>query len=276
MPQDFDFSGIAKAETPPSYSFAGIEKVKQPTPAEKVTPENWRQAVGRGQVIFSNRVLTSARENAPYIGGTVGMAVGGPAGAAVGGATGAAVRDISKAAEGDTSGPTSATGAAVDVGGNAALQGLIGLANKAVTTGASWLAPRIMQSALKPGLDETVEAFKYGNVPPVVKKLLDDGIHVTRGGIAKLNDIIANAVPFSPEEAQAITARNSVARRLATIANEDPEHILKFVVQKSAAAQSMLARGFYEAASKASGVPSEVIRSAVAAVSSFAQPQASR
>lgn len=266
-----------------------------PAPEAPITPDNWRQAVGRGQVIFSNRALAAARDNAPAIGGAIGTAVAGPAGAAVGGATGAAVRDMAKAAQGDTSGPTTALGAAGDVAGNALLQGAITKGGDLVTAGMRAAAPQLMESAVKPPLEQSVRALKYGEVPPVVKTLFDEGVNVTRNGIAKLNEIISGSAPFDDRGAAAIAARNAIASRLAkgsapTLADAalpaagaaigavfggpagagvgSAVGFLTDLVKRSPAVQSMLARGLYQSAAHAAGVPAEIIRAAVAAVAS--------
>lgn len=134
------------------------------------------------------------------IGGTVlGMGVGGApgaiGGAAIGGATGEAINELGNEIAGNPSAasqaktPMSAMGeAASRIGTQAAVQGgseaaggLIGMAGKAV-------APRLMQSAVKPSVDALMD--RTGNMPTVIKTLLDNGISVTQSGVKKIYDLL--------------------------------------------------------------------------------------
>jgi hypothetical protein len=87
-----------------------------------------------------------------------------------------------------------------------------------------------MHSALKPGVKFSVRAAKAGaETPPVVKTLLDEGINVTQGGIAKLNriigatnkeikDAIAN-IPFDVNPYKVASRLGDTARKFASQVN---------------------------------------------------------
>lgn len=147
----------------------------------------------------------------PAIGGLVGGLAGGIPGAALGGAAGegyrqlvqhagdlpGAVRDIARNVvsqpqatlrgflEGAGTGTVAATTQAGIQGGAQAV-GI--LAGKGMTAGAG----RLMQSALKPGLKMLLRGIKAGDpIQPVVKTLLDEGINVSAGGVAKLNRLLS-------------------------------------------------------------------------------------
>lgn len=159
------------------------------------------------------------------IGGTVaGMGVGGVpgavGGAALGGGAGEATRQLINRARGvDT--PQTSADAAKGIGVQGAIQGGAQAVGAGLGAVASRLAPAMMQSALKPGIQTTLAAVKSGKVPPVVKTLLDEGINVTPGGIEKLNGIISAtnaeikaALASLPQGSMAVSAKD-VASRLA-------------------------------------------------------------
>lgn len=129
------------------------------------------------------------RENLPMTLGGIGMGVAGPAGAAVGGAGGAALRDIIGAATGAEDVPTTATGAAANVVGNAALQGGLsmvpGLVAKPLLQGG---AKRLYGGLLKPAkaLRES-----FGGTPAIVEPLLEKAIPITRGGERRIGEAVS-------------------------------------------------------------------------------------
>lgn len=145
----------------------------------------------------------------PTIGGTIGSVAGGPVGAAIGGATGqgfrtfiqqgadipAAWHDVSENIRKYPEETLQGMAQGAFEGSNKAslegtIQGLTSGAASAIPWAASRLAPAAMQSALKPGIKSTIAAIKSGEIPPVVRTLLDEGVNVTPGGIEKLNSII--------------------------------------------------------------------------------------
>jgi hypothetical protein len=117
-------------------------------------------------------------------------------------------------------------GAAANVVGSGAVQGAAQAAGPLISKGMEHLGAGIMQSALKPGLRTTLAAVKSGEVPPVVRTLLKEGVNVTPGGIEKLNAIIAasndtitealNGLPTKAGTANAILP-SAVAERLGPV-----------------------------------------------------------
>lgn len=84
--------------------------------------------------------------------------------------------------------------------------------------------------------------------------------------------------PLNAREGAAITAKEAVANRLAAAGNRDPVALawlaanptagLLFILERSPAVKSMLARGLYQSAAKASKVPENVLRLMVGAIAS--------
>ncbi len=84
-------------------------------------------------------------------------------------------------------------------------------------------------------------------------------------------------------EGALIEAKDAIAKRVALAANRDPgglgliaenpKSIIAFVLARSPAVKSMLARGMYQGASRASGVPVNVIRLAMTALAQSADDQ---
>jgi hypothetical protein len=76
-------------------------------------------------------------------------------------------------------------------------QGLMGAGGEAAGLGVAALKPfgaRLMQSALKPGVKDIFKDVRAGlPVPQVVQTLLDEGINVTHGGLAKLQGLLGQA-----------------------------------------------------------------------------------
>ncbi len=184
----------------------------------------------------------------PQIGGAIGGMFGGIPGAAAGGAAGQGLRSLAQSA-------TELPGAVRDVARNmveqpgATMRGAVGGAGMgaleagaqaALNAGgqfaggvigqraigaAQTVAPWLMQSALKPAAKATLGAIKKGNIPPVVRTLLDEGVNVTPGGIAKLNSIMdasndAITHAFATMPAKATIAPIAVAGRLSPMARQ--------------------------------------------------------
>lgn len=130
--------------------------------------------------------IDSNYEKAPMVGGVIGGMVGGIPGAAIGGAAGEAARQLNRHADGR--GPSSMGEAAKSIAIRGALEGGATAVGGVVSKGIAKAAPRLMQSALKPTqsvLDE------YGTTAPrLVKTLLDEGVNVTQGGLAKLQALL--------------------------------------------------------------------------------------
>lgn len=176
----------------------------------------------------------------PAIGGTVGGIVGGAGGtvlgmgvggapgaiggAAVGGAAGESLRQLIRRAQGEEA-PATPTEAMRAIDQEGAIQG----AAQAVGAGAGRVltkaAPWLMQSAVKPTLALLKE---YGITPPkLVKTLLDEGINVSTGGLARLQKLlgetnseiakkVANATGTIPKErvaAQVATTAQRIGRQ---------------------------------------------------------------
>lgn len=357
----------------------------------------------------------------PAVGGGVGQLAGGISGATLGAAAGEGYRQLVQHAgeipgaiadvarnlvtepratiEGALSGATSGAVGATEQGvAQGAIPGAIGVGLGKVMGAA---APALMQSAVKPGLKASMKAVVRGSDIPVVKTLLDEGVNVSSGGIAKLSDLItasndtikdaltslpasshisklqvtsrltptaqqfANQVnpvadlaqiseagheflahpslpnaTMTPLEAQAmktgtyaalksksygelkgaaieaqkalarglkeeianeaakagldltainaregaaIEARDAIAKRIALAGNRDPAGLawlahspvtaLVYILERSPATKSLIARGLYQSAGYASGVAPNVIRAAVAGVASLPESQ---
>jgi len=187
------------------------------------TQEPKKVSGGYGTLATIGDFITSlpkkAYDNLPAVGGAVGGTIGGiggtafglgfggvpgaAGGAALGGAAGEAVHQLGERLSG-RSAPATVTEAALRVGGQGALQGGLTLAGGAAAKGAGIVGQRLMQSAVKPAYRTVEQAVKNAEMPRVIKTLLDEGVNVTQGGIAKIQrllgatndeikDIIANS-----------------------------------------------------------------------------------
>lgn len=140
------------------------------------------------------------------IGGTVaGMGVGGVpgaiGGAALGGGAGEAARQLVDRWRGKSSATAGGTvlgdmgSAATGIGGQAALQGAMEGVGGAVPKVGKHVAGVLMQAALKPGVKNTAKALARGvekTELPIIRTLLNEGVNVSAGGIAKLDRIISS------------------------------------------------------------------------------------
>lgn len=133
----------------------------------------------------------------PAVGGTVGGIVGtaaGPmgtlGGAGLGAAAGEAYKELINRARGAAA-PATPTAAAAQIATSGVTQGVAPeLVGMGVGRAMSAVAPRIMQSAVKPGIRNLVRDVKAGaSTPKVVQTLLDEGVNVTPGGLAKLQGL---------------------------------------------------------------------------------------
>ncbi len=131
-------------------------------------------------------------------GGTAfGMGVGGVpgaiGGAALGGAAGESARQLIQHVTGAPEAPQSTRQAASQIGTQAAIQGGSELLGQAATPIIKNVGAALVQSAIKPGVKATAKAIARGvetSNLPVVKTLIKEGVNVSPGGIAKLQDII--------------------------------------------------------------------------------------
>lgn len=196
MPKRVDVPGLGIVEFPDSMSDDDIGKAlsAQSAPKTSVNPtlrQHPLAALGDKVVGWLPAAGGMAGGLIGAAGGTVaGMGVGGVpgaiGGAALGQAAGEAARQIARFGSGQPT-PQTAGQAAGQIG----TQGLIGAASEltgqGIGAGMAAAAPKIMQSALKPTLTTLKE---YGTTAPkLVKTLLDEGINVTEGGLAKLQNI---------------------------------------------------------------------------------------
>lgn len=211
----------AKVEAKYPGAYADIPR-STAAPAEAAKPR-WS---GQTYVDAAKLVGNKAVEYAPEIGGAVGgLAVGlgaglpslglgavpgAIAGATVGGAAGQAL----KGAVQGTAAPTMA-GRAAQIGTAGAGQGGAEAVGAGLGAIASKVAPKLMQSALKPTLSVLKE---YRTTPArLVKTLLDEGVNVSEGGLQRLNDLltaknveIADAVKNAP----GLIGKDSILSRL--------------------------------------------------------------
>lgn len=153
---------------------------------QDVPIEDWRQAVGKGQVIFSNKVLAAGRENLPAIGGTVGQILQGPAGAAAGGMVGERLREYGRAAAGvePLPGQLDASGRVLQQG---AIQGGLALGGELLGMGMEKGAKAVYRSYLKPSL----AAKLAPKAEAVVNTALEEALPVTKGGVGKAQQLIS-------------------------------------------------------------------------------------
>lgn len=208
---------------------------RQPQP-----PSTGKPDIGLGNPAMLSGVLDNVRgiankavEYLPAIGGAVGglagaaggtvagMGVGGIpgaiGGAGVGAAGGEAARQLINRARGQAA-PATPIEAAAEIG----KQGAIQAGSQALGSGVGRLVesagPAIMQTALKP----TVAVLKEYNTTPmrIVKTLLDEGVNVTEGGLAKLQNLLGSNQADIKAAVQGATGsiakRDVAARTLST------------------------------------------------------------
>lgn len=176
---------------------AGWTPVKEPDFKQSDTTPNdlpWYADPSAGAYRkFAETVIEHLPTLAGALGGFVG-ATGGPpgaiAGAALGGAAGEAYRQLVRRARG-VSAPDTPTDAALNIAGQGAGQGVAQATGEVLGPAMNALGGRLMQSAAKPGIKYLTKATKAGeSVPRVVQTMLDEGINVSPGGVAKLRSIL--------------------------------------------------------------------------------------
>jgi hypothetical protein len=150
---------------------------------QDVPVEDWRQAVGKGQVIFSNKVLAGATENAPAIGGAIGGVMGGVPGAVAGGAAGSLVKAAIQRPDEAMAHPLQTAGYAAAAGvGQGALEGAGQMVPKALTAGAK----AVYRSYLKPSLSMKLAP----KAEQIVNTALNEALPITKSGATKAQQII--------------------------------------------------------------------------------------
>lgn len=179
----------------------------------------------------------------PAIGGTVGgiagAAAGGPVGAiglaALGGAGGEAYKELINRARGRSTTPKTDLDAAKDIGEEGAIQGgAQAVGDAVVAPAARAIGARVMQSAVKPGLKLLTRAVDAGETPQVVQTLLREGVNVTPGGVAKLQNLLganraeinAAIAPVADTEIPALKVASrltDVAKRFTNQVNPQPD-----------------------------------------------------
>lgn len=142
--------------------------------------------------------------------------------------------------------------------------------------GAQDLAPMAAQG-LKTGTYAALKSKAYGEVKGATveaEKALARGLKEELASEAAKSGLDISAV--NAREGAAITARDAIAKRVAMVGNRDPAGLawlahspvtfLMAVSERSPLAKSLLARGLYSAAARASGMPTEALRWAVGTV----------
>ena len=226
---------VMTGDRPPTEAEIKLAFAKAPAPQAS-------QAAAPG-----SSFVQKAAEWLPAAGGVVGGILGGvggtafglgfggvpgaTGGAALGGAAGEAGRQLIDRAIGATAPATSAQ-AAGQIGTQAALQGGSELVGGGIGKVAAPVmratGETLMQTALKPGWKAAASAVRRGEVPVVVKTLLDEGVNVTPGGVRKLNALldasnaeIEDAVAALPGEVNPF----KVASRLTPTARKFAEQV---------------------------------------------------
>lgn len=174
MPQQIDYAALAK-------QFGGQAAGPEPPPATAPpAPE--------GDAMLQNikNIGGFVTEHLPVAGGILGGALGGPPGAMLGGAAGEAYKQLINRARGiETRGPAQA---AAGIAGQTAAQGAAQGAGEAIGQGMAKVAPWLMETAVKP-TKAVVQEYRT-SAPAIVKTLLDEGITVSKNGIAKLQSLV--------------------------------------------------------------------------------------
>lgn len=133
--------------------------------------------------------------------------------------------------------------------------------------------------SLKTGTYAALKAKSYGELKGAAieaEKTLARGLKEEIAKEAAKSGIDLGAI--NAREGAAITARDAIAKRVAMVGNRDPAGLawlahspttfLMALAERSPVVKSMIARGLYQGAAHASGMPAEAIRWAVGAVTS--------
>lgn len=138
--------------------------------------------------------------------------------------------------------------------------------------------------SLKTGTYKALKDKAYGEVKGATieaEKALARGLKEEIAKEAAKSGIDLGAI--NAREGAAITARDAIAKRVAMVGNRDPAGLawlahspvtfMMALAERSPVVKSMLARGLYQSAAKASGMPAEALRWAVGAIASAANDQ---
>ena len=143
--------------------------------------------------------------------------------------------------------------------------------------------PLTTAQAIKQGTYQAMKDTAYGamTTPQIeAQKALALGLkeEIEKEAAASGVDIGAQ----NARQGAAIVARDAIAKRLAAAGNRDPAGLawlahnpttaLLYIAERSPAVKSMLARGMYDSAAKASGIPANVIRLAVTGMTAAQSP----
>jgi hypothetical protein len=109
-------------------------------------------------------------EHAPMIGGSIGAALGNVPGAVIGGAAGTLVRDLARANRGDPNTPTTALGAAQNVGTEGAIQGALEGGGRLVGKGLGAIGHGLMRGTIPKNI-----AKDFADVD-IAQTMLDRGV----------------------------------------------------------------------------------------------------
>jgi hypothetical protein len=114
--------------TPEQEMLAALAQLPDPVASHEPAPPKDYAKFGPMQGMMRDQDERDSRgglEHAPMIGGSIGAALGNVPGAVIGGAAGTLVRDLARANRGDPNTPTTALGAAQNVGTEGAIQGAL-------------------------------------------------------------------------------------------------------------------------------------------------------
>jgi hypothetical protein len=102
---------------------------------------------------------------------------------------------------------------------------------------------------------------------------------IARGVKNEINSKVPEAAGLNQQEATLMAARDAVAKQVGLAANRDPaglawvarnpETMMGWMLEKSPAVKSMIARGLYKSASDVTGVPADLIRLGVHSLASL-------
>ncbi|HWB17010.1 MAG TPA: hypothetical protein VG538_11445 [Vicinamibacterales bacterium] len=196
-----------------------------PTPDATATAQSW-----------ADRAIDSL----PMVGGMAGGLIGGSAGAAaggigavpgavvgagLGGATGESSRELIQWLRGQPV-PETAIDRAKAIAGQGAMNAGIEVAGAPLAAVGRAIAPRLMQSALKPGVRAIAADVHAGlPVPTVVETLLKEGVNVSESGVQKLNRLLTATNQDITDALNAVPSRvrikpRAVATRVDAVADE--------------------------------------------------------
>lgn len=213
---------------------AGWTPVKEPDFKQTDTSPNdlpWYSDPSAGAY---RKLAETVMDHLPTIAGALGGFLGAPAGppgavagAALGGAAGEAYKQLIRRARGQEA-PATPTDAALNIAGQGAGQAAAQATGEVLGPAMTAMGGRLMQSAVKPGVKYLVKAARAGDTTPrVVQTMLDEGINVSPGGVAKLrsildatNDDIAAALAQSSGRISPLRAASRLSQTAKTFANQ--------------------------------------------------------